>query len=455
MDAQLNNLIMLLCRNISNSRLYSGDHPKLIRFADQFVQELQKFFKDTGEQSLFLGVIEGSIVYKGKNLVGPSIVGKQLVNFTENLCCGGISFWNMVTAKEIGGLLSLAAEINAPLDNLEEARQLLHAKDVLHITLGAPYLAPTTLAPKEDQYSWQGMESREFLASPSLIYQALFDIVSTTHRNGKTGRSLDIDTTRNVSEHLVDHTRDNFSDIMQHIHYPDIDTYTVGHSVRVASLAVYVGTTLNLPADLLLELGSAALLHDVGKSRIPEEILFKPDRLTAEEFSIIQEHSHHGVEILLAQEDCSELEIAGAWGHHIRHDGKGYPKFPRWAVRHPLTALLQICDVFEALTAVRPYKPPLSPQAAFSIMLADKGAFAPDILASFIRALGLFPPGYSVTLSDGSHGIVSETGMSVDRPLVKIMANEQGESLPEYDHFFVDLNQQMNHHLRITSLLEK
>ncbi len=453
MEEKLNTLLILLCRSISNRKIYFSNHPKIIQYCKDFIDVLDTFLAETEEESLFIGIVEGNIVYKGRNMVGPSIIGRQLVNFADNLHCGGITFNKEVTNTEIRELLNLASDIQKPVANLQEARELLAAKGVINISIAHHFTTPSDLIPKEKQLPWQGKDNDKILNSPAMIYQALFDVVSSTHGNAAVGNSLDLDTTHSVCEYMLEHTRSNFSDMMQQIHYPDFDAYTVGHSVRVATLAVFVGNKMNFPDEKLLDLGTAGLLHDVGKSKIPEEILFKPGSLTAEEFAIIQEHPQLGVEILLAENSTTELDIAGAWGHHIRHDGKGYPKQPSWGKRHPLTALLQICDVFEALTAVRPYKPPMTPQTAFSIMLGDKGAFHPTLLANFISAIGLYPPGNNVILSDGSRGTILSVGQRIDKPMIKITHTTEGEPLEEKNFFSLDLQRGYADNISISELL--
>ena len=133
------------------------------------------------------------------------------------------------------------------------------------------------------------------------------------------------------------------------------------------------------------------------------------------------------------------MQVAAAWGHHLRHDGGGYPDHPAWAVRHPVTALIQICDVFEALTAVRPYKPPLTPRAAYEIMLKDEGAFDPGLLTAFVSAMGLYPPGNQVRLSDGSLAIVLSAGDDIAKPVVRIMSEATGPPLPHSQQRVIDL----------------
>jgi putative nucleotidyltransferase with HDIG domain len=209
--------------------------------------------------------------------------------------------------------------------------------------------------------------------------------------------------------------------------------------VRVATLAVHLGDRLGLPDEELLALGAAGLLHDVGKSKIPEEILYKPGRLDQEEFAIMKSHARLGAEILMEHKTTTPMDVAAAWGHHLRHDGDGYPEAPDWAVRDSVTALLQVCDVFEALTAIRPYKAPMTPREAYGIMLKDEGAFDPGLLHAFITTLGLYPPGSQVRLSDGRHGSVLAAGRDLDKPRVRVLLDAAGRPLREADQEVVDL----------------
>ena len=350
-------------------------------------------------------------------------------------------------------LLDLSDEFEHPVSTLQEARELIRSRDVVNIELASDYIAPSSLTPLEDQVVWQGIQSGGHLHSPLIIYQALFDVVAKTHGNVSLDRSIDIDSANAVSEHLLYSIRGNFTDMLQFVHYPDHDSYTVGHSVRVATLAVHIGEKLGLDEEQLLDLGTAALLHDVGKSKIPSKILFKPGRLTNEEFAEVKIHARLGAEILLEQEGATPMQVAAAWGHHLRYDGGGYPDSPPWAVRSHLVALLQICDVFEALTAVRPYKTPVTPLAAFGIMLEDKGRFDPALLSSFISILGIYPPGNRVRLLDGSLGTVIAAGSSVDKPFVRITHDQAGRKLDNPEQHIVDLEEDSSGEQAVVDLL--
>jgi len=228
---------------------------------------------------------------------------------------------------------------------------------------------------------------------------------------------------------------------MNLMRYPDYDSYTIGHSVRVSTLALTVGREMGWPEELLPELATAGLLHDVGKAKVPDEILYKPGKLTAEERKVAESHASIGAQILLAKGDASPMTIAGAWGHHIRHDEGGYPPPPDWAVHSPVASLLQVCDVFEALTAARPYKSPMPPRRAFEIILKDSTSYHPACLTALVRAIGLYPPGSEISLTDGSRGYVVAKGPDWEQPIVRVVRTPCGEMLNKDDQYVVELHE--------------
>ncbi len=447
---RLNTILLLLCRSISTRKLYFSQHPKVVEYSRDFISSLGDFCRENDRDRLFIGIVNGEMVFEGKALVGPSIVGRQLIEFAARLHGGGFSFSRLTTANEFTEFLNLATELTQPVAGLEQARELLLSRLIKNIEVARYYKGQFDVG--DNMEVWQGQDTGEDLQSPTLIYQALFDAVSKAHTNAAGGNSIDIDATRSVSEYLLHFTGARFSDVMRHIHYPDYDSYTVGHSVRVATLAVFAAWTFGWKKDLLLALGTAGLLHDVGKGRMPPEILFKRGRLNEEEMNVIKTHPRTGAELLLAQRQTSALDIAAAWGHHIRQDGGGYPEQAPWMVRHPIIALLQVCDVFEALTAIRPYKPQLSPHAAFSIMLEDRVAFQPSLLASFIGIVGIYPPGNAVVLSDGRSGIVTAAGPLIDRPIIEITHDASGREILSGKLELIDLSEDRHHGLAVAEL---
>lgn len=453
MDKKVNDIIILLCKGISNRRLYFSNHPKVISYAETFLKELAAYFEMSGKEDFFVGIIDGHFVFDGKRLFGPTIVGRQLIQFLQMLQCGGLSFRKGLTVEDVSAFMDLTDGLKSPLNSLQEARDLFRQQGIQSMSLAGYYSDQPGMGAPDSRRPWEGQEAGGFLQSPTLIYQALFDVVTRAHGDAAFNRELDIDSARSVSEFMLRFTQSNFADVMQYIHYPDHDSYTIGHSVRVSSIAVFLGMKMNWPEENILAIGTAGILHDIGKSRISSEILYKTGRLTPEEYQLIQDHPRVGAELLLAQRDVSPLDIAASWGHHQRYDGKGYPVKQAWAVRNPVIALLQVCDVFEALTAIRPYKQAMDPQHAFSVMITDKGAFHPGLLSAFISFIGIYPPGTYVQLSDGRVGMVTEAGLIIDRPRLKITRESDGTRLSNGKQYTIDLGAMDRNSLRVSQLL--
>ena len=159
------------------------------------------------------------------------------------------------------------------------------------------------------------------------------------------------------------------------------DPYTAGHSERVSALAQKLGQVSGVPADQLVHLGRAALLHDLGKIGTPQELLCKPGRLTPEEHAVVRLHPVVGEAI------CRPLRVlaptlAMIRGHHERLDGSGYPD-ALTADRIPVALrCLTLADIYDALTSNRPYRPSLASAAALEVMReeAEAGAWDRDLV---------------------------------------------------------------------------
>ncbi|MCP4290361.1 MAG: HD domain-containing protein [bacterium] len=435
-------LVILLARGINQRRMYFEDHPRVIICAQEFCTGLNRLQNQDGKGKFFIGVVDGKLIHEGKYLIGPTIIGSHLNKFAQLLGCGGFLFNKGVTPGEIRTFFTFAMSQKSKLGTLEESRKLLRSKNLSTIELSPPYEDAgwfgEFLFEKRDngqKRSQQDQKIDELMST----FQNLYSSVETAHDAGHSGQCLDLDQTRSTSEELIKATRGQVPDIMQLVKYPDYDTYTVGHSVRVAMFAVLVGKHLNLDKGLLNELGVAAMLHDVGKSRIPADILFKPSRLDERERAVMEGHPTLGAEMLLENPDASDLAIAVAWGHHRRFDLQGYPKMPWGSAESQLTHIINVCDVFEALTAIRPYKKSHTPRRAFEIMFSDSGWFCPMALSSFCSAVGMYPPGSAVKLTDGHQALVVAPSEVFDRPLIKLTHDPNQRSLPQEAQVEVNL----------------
>jgi HD-GYP domain-containing protein (c-di-GMP phosphodiesterase class II) len=441
MTARYEDLISHLITALAQRALFHRDHPRVQAAVADFVRGLRQRATEDRRELFFIGVAEKKLVHDGRCLFGSSLVGRKLVRLAEHLHCGGFLFRTNLAESDVHGLLDLCAEVRGPLASLHEARERLKARTEA-VQLSPVYEDPAWFGQflYARTEAWQGAPGKAGGQSMVPVFQSLFDTVEAAHARAGDDGAIDVGGARTVTEGLLRAVQaDGMHDLLRLVRYPNYDTYTVGHSVRVALLAVQVGLQLGLPTHYLVELGTAGLLHDVGKAKIPREILFKPSRLSDDERRTMSRHPALGAQILAAHADAGPLSIGAAFGHHIRHDRAGYPEIARWHAVGKATALVHVCDAFEALTAVRPYKPALTPRRAFEILFGDKGSFHPGALAALVRSMGLYPPGSRVLLSTGERATVIAAGVDFERPSVRVTHDAKGRALPPDEERDLDL----------------
>ncbi|WP_198471313.1 HD-GYP domain-containing protein [Acetomicrobium sp. S15 = DSM 107314] len=208
------------------------------------------------------------------------------------------------------------------------------------------------------------------------------------------------------------------------------DEYTFVHSLNVALLSGFLASRLR-PGDNVLvnKITTGILLHDLGKAKVPLHILNKPARLTDAEFAIIKTHPVKGFELALQQGIRDEEVLTVVRGHHERWNGNGYPDRLRGEAIPLPARIAAVADVFDALTTNRIYKEAESPKNAISIIVGDAGNhFDPGVVRELLLSLGLYPPGVTVELSDGSVGVVVSTFPGdLVRPTVMLFADFEGQ----------------------------
>ena len=169
------------------------------------------------------------------------------------------------------------------------------------------------------------------------------------------------------------------------------DTYTFGHCERVAEYAVRVATALDLPDSDLTVIRMGAYLHDLGKVRVPDEVLNKPGKLSDAEMELMRQHPLYGIEMLAGIEFPWDIKPIIRW-HHEKYDGSGYPDRLR-GDEIPLSAqIIGIADVYDALTSTRSYRAAMSHEQAVATMRGLASWWRPDVLAAFLATVGSAAP---------------------------------------------------------------
>jgi putative two-component system response regulator len=149
-----------------------------------------------------------------------------------------------------------------------------------------------------------------------------------------------------------------------------------------------LGEFLGLTPSAVRGFGLAGLLHDLGKVRIPHEILSKPGKLTPEERAVVEAHPADGARMILEQTDPLDLAAVVAYEHHRYHDGGGYPRVHYARDAHHASRLVHVCDVYDALRTRRPYRDAWTSSQALEYIQGRSGAeFDPAMVAAFIEMM--------------------------------------------------------------------
>lgn len=213
------------------------------------------------------------------------------------------------------------------------------------------------------------------------------------------------------------------------------DNYTFQHSVSVCALMTAFARTLELPREIIHEIAIGALLHDVGKARVADEILNKPARLTDAEFEKMKNHVVQSKIILQATPGISDIALDVAAQHHERHDGSGYPNKLKGEAISLYGQMGAIVDVYDALTSNRVYHKGMPPTEALRKILEWSAMhFKPTLVQAFIRSVGIYPTGSLVRLESRRLAVVQ--AQHADKPMqptVKVIFHTAGHYLQPED----------------------
>jgi len=319
-------------------------------------------------------------------------------------------------------LLAYAAKEAAP-EKVHELSKKLVDGGVSFITVEPPV---ETEGDVEDAERQKEAAKRTYARSVAVTKEVINSI--------RMGRTANVKKVKRAVQAIVDQVLNNESSLVGLTTLRDYDEYTFTHSVNVCIFSVALGRKLGFTKLQLYDLGIAALFHDVGKSRVPLEVLNKQSGLTDEEWRIMTAHPWLGVLTLFGLRGYGEIPYRGmvvAYEHHMKTDLTGYPKSIRPRQLSIFSKIVAVADGFDAATSRRAYQTtPIQPDQVLKEMWENpRRGYDPVIVKAFINLIGIYPVGTCVILDTYEVALVHSANADVahvHRPVVRIIMSPEG-----------------------------
>ncbi|MBI5887721.1 MAG: HD-GYP domain-containing protein [Deltaproteobacteria bacterium] len=390
---------------LKNRKLYPAGHPAITTAANRAVQFSMAAFKT--KSNFIIALVNDALVFEADIIADSETMYPDIIKYMAEKAVNAIIIEKGVSENEMTAFFDILA---GPAVTGQELQKTLHAKGIVHMTL------------KSVQ-----MGKKNMLA----IYNGARETVKNVMQEIRMGK---LPKSESVSAAVDDITESVLSDqnaVIGLTMIKNYDNYLYNHCVNVSIMSLSLGKALNLDKDELHAVGVAALLHDIGKTGVSEDIIRKPGGLSSEEWEKLKEHPQLGSNIIHRMEKMVDLVARLVFEHHIRYDHSGYPQTT--STLHPFSQILTICDAYDALTTLRVYQKPHSPVEAVKIMNNLSGKhFNPDTLKRFINMIGVYPVGTIVRLSSGELAIVMKVNPDATfSPFVKIVCDSEGANITD------------------------
>lgn len=255
----------------------------------------------------------------------------------------------------------------------------------------------------------------------SALYEEAKGLQEKAFADVKAGKAIAVEEFKQTASGFIDSIFRNQDALACIARIREKDSYLLEHSLNVSILMSIFAKHLGLERDIIEQLATGALLHDIGKIKVPNEILNKPGKLTDDEYQQMMAHAKYSYEIV-GESGLGQIATEIAGFHHERLDGSGYPFGKQGDDLSQYVRMAAIVDVYDALTAERVYKVGLTPIRAFRILKeGTPGHYDADLLAHFINCIGVYPVGTLVKLKSERIGIVASSNPHEPlKPVVKV-----------------------------------
>jgi len=410
---------------------YAAGHPALAQPLAEFSAVVREF--EHRREEALLAFHEDNL-YVGEHRLKPDAAGFDafftLLRAFKHCQLGSVTFSGRASAPALEAWFAMLREIDASAsqDPCGELLARMTAAGLAGIEVERP---------RENAAGPAAGVNEDAKERAKGIYAQTMGVISDVMDHVKLGKALRLKRAKRVVQSMIDQLLAAETNLLGLTNLRCYDEYTYNHSVNVGILSIAIGQRVGIGKNRLVDLGMAAVFHDIGKSCIPISLLNKPGSFDEQEWTVVRRHPVLGVKELLKLKGVDALTariMQGAFEHHLNLDGSGYPRvdYPRGVSLSG--RIVAIADCYDALTSARVYhRIAETPDATLRFILERSGTIYDPILAKlFVNALGVYPVGTLCQLSSGELGVVMRSNPDPEqweRPQVKVIASPDGAAV--------------------------
>ena len=415
-------------RLLKGTTIYDQKNVSIERLTQECVQVINGIIRSQG--NFFLKIVRDNLFFNNARIIVRADKYPIFKAFWQEMrkrWIGEVKFLEEVNAEHLKDFVYLLSGLEENNEsNYLYVKEQLEYRNIESIEVGK-------LEPFRDEETY--VDSEGLKKHSKEVYFRSIGLVKEVVENINQQKALNIRKAKRLMQNAVNAILQDDSTLLGLANIKNYEEYTFNHGVNVAIYAIALGQRIGVPKKHLSHLGMAGLFHDMGKTKIPKEILDKTGKLSPEEWSVMRSHPVVGAELIMRMKEWGELStrmIEGAFEHHLRYDLTGYPRLTRKRKISLFGRIVTVADFYDALARPGVYNRfPYVSEKILGIMVERSGKdFDPAIVKVFINMIGIFPLGTLVLLNTHEMGIVTqiqEDTELIERPKVCLLYYSDGE----------------------------
>lgn len=372
---ELAKVVAQLTAAVTNIGLYSAGHPQVGQYVDKTHAVLAGLLQATPEATIML--VGNDLVAGGRPLPSDSAYVANFIRILRRKSVERITFAAGLPRAELQGFIQDLATADAA--SIKATSFIKLGKVELHVKQAGA-----------GPHGWVGGED----APPGVIEELVkltateLDELKDLYLRIKKHKQIDVRSVDGMVKRFIKGFRDEVNPLRMLASLKSSHEYTFTHVVNVGILTMAQAESLGFTGEHLHQIGVASFLHDIGKLFVPEEILNKQGKLSADERMIIETHTTKGARYLMGTEGIPKLAVLASLEHHLKFDGSGYPSIKGGWTPNIASQMISVADVFDAMRSRRSYQEPQPMSKIESVLKGGAGkAFNPSLIENFFKLI--------------------------------------------------------------------